>query len=210
MTPEQMDKVNKSRQSDVQRALKNCKKRKPAVAPDATNNGESALSAELQSQVGRQTAPRTATTNSVARPTARVVPARRKTAPVPIVEGPPRLKCQGCVHGDLLEMKDMTPAHIKHYLKANAFLEVAKCAGEDCGKTIKHIHTTDPKAKLYYCDIANKGFYAPEDDPKKVSMECGLILCLACYKKRETKYEQEKGGDGSANRRTSRRSNKTS
>ena len=114
-------------------------------------------------------------------------------------------KCQGCIHGDLLEMKVMEPAGIKHYLKRNHFLEKAICAG-NCNHTIEAIFRASPKAKLYYCDETNKGFDAPDDDLAKADMQCGLILCSPCRALRDIQYTQETTANGSNNRRTSRRS----
>ena len=81
----------------------------------------------------------------------------------------------------------MEPRIIKHYLKPHQFLERAKCAG-DCGRSIKSIHDASPKADIRYCDDNKKGFHAPDDDPSKESMECGLALCLTCYGIREETY----------------------
>ena len=114
-------------------------------------------------------------------------------------------KCQGCIHGDLLEMKVMEPAGIKHYLKRYHFLEKAICAG-DCKHTIEAVFRASPKAKLYYCDETNKGYDAPDDDLAKADMQCGLILCSPCRALRDIQYTQETTAKGSDNRRTSRRS----
>ena len=91
----------------------------------------------------------------------------------------------------------MEPKVIRHYLKPTQFLESAKCAG-DCGRSIKSIHVAEPKANIRYCDENKKGFDAPEDNPSKDSMECGLVLCLTCYASREEKYD-------AVNSRSSRR-----
>ena len=113
------------------------------------------------------------------------------------------------VHGDLLEMKEMEPRHIKHYTKKEEFLEEAQCAG-DCKQTIMTIVKASPKANIYYCDIANKGFYAPEDDPAKANMECGLVLCSPCRAIRAVTYDLKNAKDGTVNKRPSRRVNKRS
>ena len=84
----------------------------------------------------------------------------------------------------------MEPKVIQHYLKRNQFLERADCAG-DCDQSIKLIHEASPKADIRYCDVNKNGFDAPDDDPSKASMECGLVLCLACYGRKEEKHDAE-------------------
>jgi hypothetical protein len=59
-----------------------------------------------------------------------------------------------------LELKVMEPAHVKHYLKPAAFLEMATCTG-DCKRTVRAIYLDAPKANLYYCDETSKGFFTP-------------------------------------------------
>jgi hypothetical protein len=95
----------------------------------------------------------------------------------------------------------LEPRNVKHCLKKKGFLELATCAG-NCKQQIKAVHAATPKASVHCCDIANKGFCAPEDDPKKVEMECGLILCTPCYAICLAKHTME---TESANGRTSRR-----
>ena len=95
----------------------------------------------------------------------------------------------------------MEPAHIKYYLRKDEFLELATCAG-DCAMTIRAINLAAPKANIYFCDETIKGFTAPNDDPTKAEMECGLILCLPCHALREKRYEQEQATEGTNNRRT--------
>jgi hypothetical protein len=120
--------------------------------------------------------------------------------------GVPQRKCQGCVHCDLLELAALEPRYVPTYLKDNAFLELAMCAGE-CKKAIKDIYAAAPRDIIHYCDTGKKGYEAPDDDELKPPMECGLVLCLHCYEKRRLEYEMEtraeKGG-----RRIGRRSNK--
>jgi hypothetical protein len=74
----------------------------------------------------------------------------------------------------------MESPHIKHHLKPQEFLEEASCAGK-CNTTIKNIHQATPKAKLNFCDEMIKGFRAPDTDPCKADLECGLILCVPCH-----------------------------
>ena len=109
-----------------------------------------------------------------------------------------------CIHGDLLEMKQMEPAWIRHYLQKDKFLHMAKCAGE-CGNTIEAIFKATPKANIFYCDEQIKGFDAPEDDSTKADMECGLILCPSCHVTCAERYNLEHAMEGSGTRRTSRR-----
>jgi hypothetical protein len=103
-----------------------------------------------------------------------------------------------------LELKVLEPSRITYYLKLHEFLEYAKCTG-DCNKTIKAIHTPAPKASLHYCDVGKKGFDAPEEDTRKAAMECGLVLCIDCYGKREARYRAKNTEKGGSGRRTSRR-----
>jgi hypothetical protein len=222
VTPDHLDKSNKQKTAHFRQAVASKKQRQKAVAVARDDNGVSALSTELQNQnnTAIMHSMTTAlvdldqTTNNAS--TSPTVTKRKRTSNVPtprvpttmaVPTGPPRKKCQGCVHGDLLEMKVMEPAHIRHYLKQAGFLEWAKCAG-NCAHTIKAIHLASPKANLYYCDETIKGFSAPEDDLAKADMECGLILCAPCYAIREEKYALEHAKEGTVNRRTSRRSAK--
>jgi hypothetical protein len=101
----------------------------------------------------------------------------------------------------------MEPKIIRHYLKSHEFLDLAKCAG-DCGQSIRDIHKTAPRANIHYCDIGKKGYDAPNNDPTKASMECGLVLCLACYKTRGEKYAVENSKDGAPGNRSTRRRRK--
>jgi hypothetical protein len=218
VTPTQQDAINKSRKIAVALA----KKRKTAVAAAPADNGSGALADELQqNQVGpgepiaTSHPPTTATVNtttvavatdpSLPKPTKRRKVTQHPTPSAqPIVNGPPELKCQGCVHCDILELKVMEPSIIRHYLKSHEFLELAKCAG-DCAQSIQAIHTASPRANIHYCDIGKKGYDAPDDDPKKASMECGLVLCLACYAVRGEKYAVENSKDGATSNRSTRR-----
>jgi hypothetical protein len=60
---------------------------------------------------------------------------------------------------------------------------------------------------IHYCDTGKKGFYAPDDDTLKLSMECGLVLCLPCFEKRRLECEKETGA-AKGGRRIGRRSKK--
>ena len=222
VTPDQMDKDNRQNATSLRRAFKGTKKRSTAVATTAADNGVSALTAELQdnrdSAVSPGTTPMMDLASSSDEATASPqAPKRRRKAPttktavvlptVAVPTGPTKKKCQGCVHGDLLEMNVMEPARIKHYIKSAELLEFAECAG-DCTHTIRAINEASPKENIYYCDETNKGFYAPDDDLAKPGMECGLILCSPCHAIREARYELEHAKEGTVNRRTSRRSTK--
>ena len=101
----------------------------------------------------------------------------------------------------------MEPAHIKLYLQKDDFLEFATCAGE-CTQTIRAINLASPKANIYYCDEANKGFHTPDNDLTKAGMECGLILCSHCHAIRQARYDQEQVSKGTATGRTRRRCTK--
>ena len=218
MTPDQMNDLRKQQTADSRKAFQAAKKRQKAVAHALANNGVTALSAELQNQndgamLPVRTTPTLDTPTIAILPVGPTVPKRPRIAPVPVpmvptimpvLTGPPQIKCQGCVHGDLLEMKVMEPSHIKHYLKPEGFLELATCAGE-CKHRIKAIYLALPKANLHCCDEANKGFYAPDDDPTKADLECGHILCSPCRAMRAVQCELENSKKGDGSRRTSRR-----
>jgi hypothetical protein len=209
-----MDQVNKQKTADVRRAINGIRKRQQAVATAPTDNGVSALSAELQEALDPLVTPTLldlgATTVNAT--TIITVPKRRRMAAVATAVGPKRTivptgpvetKCQGCVHGDLLEMKVMEPVHIKYYLKQAGFLEWATCA--ECNHTVREIHLASPRALLHYCDEIIKGFSAPDHDLAKASLQCGLILCSPCHAVREIRYAQEQATTGTEHRRTSRR-----
>lgn len=215
MTPDHLDQVNKAKTTHVRQAFNGVKKRKTAVAATPADNGVSALSAELQNEnnIGMNLVSPTVPDVCQTPVNAPTVTQRRcraaattqmKTKRMPVPTGPVKIQCQGCIHGDLLELKVLEPVHIKHYLKEAGFLAWATCAGE-CAHTIRDIHNAAPKANLYYCDEIIKGFHAPEDDPNKASMECGLILCSPCHALREARYTLAQATEGTGNRRQSRR-----
>jgi hypothetical protein len=101
-------------------------------------------------------------------------PPAPSTVPSPV--GPPKRKCEGCVHCDLLDLKVLEPARIRHYLKKHEFLESATCTGA-CTNSIRAINVASPNANLHYCDVGKRGCDAPDDDPTKASMEYGLWPC---------------------------------
>lgn len=216
-TPDHMDQVSKQKTASVRKALLHARQRSEAVATTPAANGVAALSVELQITNGG-TLPAVTTADAPDKDTAKTPTIKRRRiaivsplvvpATVSVPPGPPQKKCQGCVHGDVLEMKMMEPRHIKHYLKKGAFLEFASCAG-DCTHTIRATHQASPKAKLYFCDETLKGFHAPEEDPLKADMECGLILCAPCRAIRAARYELANATEGDGCRRTSRRGNKS-
>jgi hypothetical protein len=228
VTPARQDMLNKEKKSDDRRAMTSNNKRHKAVAVAPSQNGIDALSAELQRQSTAMDQPSTTddtengptmeddeqTTNETT-PTDATVPKRRRVAKVTtntvpamtsLPSAPAKRKCQGCVHGDLLDMTVMEPRHIRHYLEPSRFLEWATCAG-DCANPIKQILLAAPSENLYYCDVGLKGFNAPDDDLNKKGMECGLVLCTPCHAKRAVLYDQEKSKNGRGNRRSSRRNN---
>ena len=191
VTPAKQDEVTKKRKVTL-KTVELATKRKTAVSASAVMNGAEALASEIRDNA--TLAPATLAPATLA-PAAKK---KKKTkeaaidapAVAPVVTGPPVPKCQGCIHCDLLELKVMEPKVVQHYLKRNQFLEHADCAG-DCDQSIKLIHEASPKANIRYCDVNKKGFDAPDDDPSKASMECGLALCLACYGRKEEKYDAE-------------------
>ena len=208
VTPDQTDLLKKQEQSNNRRAFATVRKRAKAVATAPEDNGISALTAELQNETDTVMRPVAAVTN----PPGPAKPKRKKkkTAPVvptitvPVPTGPPQKKCEGCVHGDVLEMNEMEPTDIKYYLHEGEFLELATCAG-DCNNTISDIYLASPKANLRYCNMTSKGFYAPDDDPTKSELQCGLILCSPCYAIREERYAVANSSGGSGTIRRSRR-----
>ena len=110
-----------------------------------------------------------------------------------------------CVHGDLLDMDNMVPSWVPTYLKADEFLEGKTCAWIR-GQTVQEIYDALSRNILHYCDIGKKGFYAPDDDTLKSTMECGLVLCFSCFENRRVKYEEETGAANGDGRRKRRRS----
>ena len=206
-TPNQQDQVNKTRQT-VSRQVITSRKRKTPVAPDLADNGAGALSTELQS-AGMST-PAATTTNNHAMPSTTTaarpsLPGRTSVlqATVPTPTGPPPRKCQGCIHCDLLELKAMEPARIKHCLRKHEFLELATCAGE-CAQSIQAVFAAQPKANIHYCDSGKKGFDAPYDDPTKELMACGLVLCLVCHGTWSAQHALANSKNGATNGRTRR------
>jgi hypothetical protein len=129
-------------------------------------------------------------------------PPAPSTVPSPV--GPPKRKCEGCVHCDLLDLKVLEPARIRHYLKKHEFLESATCAGA-CTNSIRAINVASPQANLHYCDVGKRGCDAPDDEPTKASMECGLVLCQACYETRGERYALANSQAGRSSRSTRRR-----
>jgi hypothetical protein len=228
VTPDQMDIAAKERTAAIRVAFSGVKQRQKAVASAPADNGTVSLSAELQ--LNLQTSPQLVSTDAVqestirtpankrtivATTTAPVGPKRRRVVEVANVamptaasppKNPPSKKCQGCVHNDLLELKVMEAAHVKHCLKRGMFLEMAICAGV-CNSTIADINRAAPKTKLHFCDEAIKGFHACENDPAKMDLECGLVLCVPCYSKRDAQcaLEQNNGDGQGKGRRTRRR-----
>jgi hypothetical protein len=164
----------------------------PAVTTNTSNTVDATVTAPTVNKRKRQ----------VSAPTPTITVAANVSA------GPAKKKCQGCIHGDLLEMTVMESCHVKHYLKPGEFLEDASCAG-NCNATIKSIYGAAPKAQLHFCDEIIKGFRAPESDLGKADLECGLILCVPCHADRWVKYDQEHSSGGSTIRRSSRRGRNT-
>jgi hypothetical protein len=219
MTPVQQEAIHKSRKTAIGLA----KKRTAAVSAAPSANGSGALTAELQHKQAKMGPTSQGLTTAAAGNTAAVAgatgpslpqPSKRtknKDAPTPsaepIVTGPPVLKCEGCVHCDVLELKVMEPSSIRHYLKAHEFLAMATCAG-DCAQSIKAIHTASPRTNLYYCDIGKKGHDAPDDDARKASMECRLVLCPACRATREERHATANSKSGATSNRSTRRRQK--
>jgi hypothetical protein len=187
VTPAKQDEVTKTRTKLIKQ-VDVATKRKTAVAASQVTNGSGALAAELQNDKENTARPVNATLAPAAAKKKKKSVEPAKPAAAPVVTGPPVPKCEGCIHCDLLELKVMEPKVIRHCLKPNQFLELAKCAG-GCGQSIKSIHATSPKANVRCCDINKKGFDAPEDDPSKESMECSLVLCVPCCGVREAKHD---------------------
>lgn len=206
VTPDDTDKIHKHMKACNRQSFAATKKRKNAVATGPDENGISAFTAELHIEQASAIRPVAAATSLPA-----TTKSRKKKVSAPVVAtivsvptGPPEKKCQGCIHGDVLEMNVMEPTDIKYYLQEAQFLELATCAG-DCKKTIKEIYLASTKANLHYCNMTNKGFYAPDNDPAKTDLECGLILCLPCFALREERYAVANNNTGTGTRRNRRR-----
>ena len=211
-TPDQADGNAKKNSSSCRQAVRGAKERKKAVSLAPATNGTGAFSNEMRANsTDRAVTNESSNTvdTSAAKPS--VSKRKRKTsARVPIgttranvSASPAKKKCQGCIHGDLLAMTVMEGCHVKHYLKPGEFLEHASCAGK-CKNTIKSIYRAAPRAKLYFCDNIIKGFRAPDNDPGKSDLDCGLILCVPCQANCRVQHNQEHGSDGSTKRRSSR------
>lgn len=221
VTPDQADRAVKDQTTIIRKAFLAARQRSKPVANAPADNGIADLSTELQETAGNLgmlagVATGNSTVATVETPPVIPAPKRRRRAvqvqPIATIAtalppGPAPIKCEGCIHVDLLDMKVMTPAHIKHYLKSAGVLENAICAGE-CKEAIKNIFQDAPKHSLRYCDMTIKGFHAPETDSEKADMECGLFLCVPCYAKREVKYERLQSNDGGARRNSRRGKNK--
>jgi hypothetical protein len=214
ITPDHQDQLAKQAVADNRAAIRSVRATAKAVAASPSANGVNALTSELQN-ANTIAAPDLNTTLDVPRVDPTVTKRRRLdkaavpnvTAPISVPPGPPKKKCEGCIHGDLLAMKLMEPSHIKYYLRPSNFLALAVCAG-DCGHTIGSVHHASPKANIYYCDEAIKGFSARDDHPEKADLECGLILCSTCRATREARYYAVANAEEGTptNRRISRRS----
>jgi hypothetical protein len=210
--PSQLDQRTKACQQAAVRAVKLSNKHTAAVSSDRAKNGldlfsnalQQSQATEMRNEVDTHHMPTT-----VKKPRAAIRIATLPATPAPMPTQPPdvpQLKCQGCVHCDLLELAALEQRYVPTYLKDNAFLAAATCAGE-CNQALKDIYAAAPRDSIHYCDTGKKGFDAPDDDELKSSMECGLVLCLPCYEKRRVEYETETGA-AKGGRRIGRRSNK--
>jgi hypothetical protein len=216
--PSQVDQRAKTIHRAAMRAVKLSNKRTALVSSHRAENGLDLLSNELQQAKAKEigndinTHPTVATTAKKRRVQSRrdtVTDTTPPTLPVTVHTPPPsvpQIKCQGCVHCDLLELRVVEQRHVPTYLKDNAFLAAATCAGA-CHKALRDIYAAAPRDIIHYCDTGKKGFDAPDDEALKQSMECGLMLCLPCYEERRLQYEMETGA-ANGGRRISRRSNK--
>lgn len=203
VTPEMMETINKATTGVIRKAVQCVKKRQQSVAADAADNGMSALSAKLHLDMEAALQSSTGPTVST-RPKKARVSAPKVSLHVAVQPDPPSTKCQGCIHCDLLELKEMEPKDIRYYLKPDRLLNLASCAGV-CKARIHAIYQAAPKDNLFYCDETLKGFYAPENDDIKKGLECNLILCAPCRALRFLQYAPVPSTDGAVNRRTSRR-----
>jgi hypothetical protein len=205
VTPDQAEVTTKANTAAFRRTISTARARKKAVATDPKENAIDALSTELGINVtagNRNLLAVVAATDTVVTPVvATNVAAMPKRRRLEVAVAPPAIvtpvraekKCEGCIHADLLELNGMTPAHIKHYVKPNMFLEDAVCA--ECHESIRRIHQVTPKVKLHYCDMMIKGFSAPDNDREKASMECGLVLCVPCHNIRMKRYDMTIGSN---------------
>ena len=215
VTPDQADKAIKDKTTNIRKALVATRQRPKPVANAPADNGIADLCTELQATAGNlamlagvatvDSSVATVDTPSKRQRRELQVEQNKTIATALTPAGPAPIKCLGCIHVDLLDMNVMAPAHIKHYLKSAGVLEKAICAGE-CREAIKSIWKAAPKNVLHYCDWTIKGFHAPETDPEKADMECGLFLCVPCHANRKVQYDLQSKDGGK--RRTSRRGRK--
>jgi hypothetical protein len=215
--PSQLDQRTKVCQQAAARAVKLSNKCTALVSSDQAKYGldpfsnalQQSQATEMRNEVDTHHMPTTSK-----KPRAAIRFATLPATPAPTIPAPmptlppdvPQLKCQGCVHCDLLELAALEQRYVPTYLKDNAFLAAATCAGE-CNQVLKDICAAAPHDSIHYCDTGKKGFDVPDDDELKSSMECGLVLCLPCYEKRRVEYETETGA-AKGGRRIGRRSNK--
>jgi hypothetical protein len=214
--PSQVDQRAKAFHQAAVRAVKRSNKRTALVSSNRAENGLDLFSYALQNSKATEQGndnthpiPTTAKKPRASGRRATVPPTMHTPVPTPVPAPPPgvpQLKCQGCVHCDLLELAALEQRYVPTYLKDNAFLADATCSGA-CKKALKVIYAAAPRDIIHYCDTGKKGFDAPDDDMLKPSMECGLVLCLPCYEKRRLQYETETGAE-KGGRRIGRRRNK--
>ena len=118
-----------------------------------------------------------------------------KTLMVPVDTTP---KCKfGCSHGGLIELLQMTPKDIRHYLEQGKYLHGKDCL--DCNTNISELFAaTKSKANflLYYCQVDYNGAELEDDSHELKAIPCACVLCVPCYFEREKHKNETTGANG--------------
>ena len=118
----------------------------------------------------------------------------------------------GCIHNGLRSLTLLDRPYLTMFVKnEKAWLHKKPC--KDCGDN-KNEETDDMrilemgrllenrgrKELGYYCNCGQTGHLMEEDDPRKASYSCDMVLCPGCYYKRLSRLE----GDGKRRTRQTR------
>lgn len=120
---------------------------------------------------------------------------------------------QGCQHMGITELKELPKAYLKSYVKEGKWLANKPC--KDCaarpeieGDRVMDVadiltRNGEPNGDMArYCNYGPNAHSMEDDDEFKVRFTCDMILCKACYRKRNNRYEEMEAATG--RRRSSR------